>query len=225
MHDELWAGVDLKAGHADYFLRQMSKVIEPPEQTAWTVALQSSGAIIGNLWQQPFYANFDAFLGAARSIPEIIQCCFGRDRSLQMKSWFASRDQAEQDRRKKFSDEFNPDYSTFIGHPLTNARNITFHRKGYTSVEVKITSHFGLVYTGSPTHSVPIAVSPPNHPGPPFRQISLPLEPKWTDFTIDGKPLFEECRAYLDFAGELRTKAADICQRVHGNESLSIPNV
>jgi hypothetical protein len=221
----MWAGVDLKSSHATFFLLQMSKAIEPPEQTAWTVALQSSGAIIGNLWQQSFYANFDAFLGAARSIPEIIQCCFGHDRSLQMKSWFGSLDQAEQDRRKKFSDEFNSDYSTFIGHALTNARNISFHRTGYPSAEVKITSHFGVVYTGSPTEAVPTAVSPPNHPGPPFRSINLPLEPRWTDFTIDDKPLFEECQAYLKLAGELRTKAADICQEVHGNESLTFPNI
>src|SRR5262245_26254511 len=116
----------------------MQRAIEPPEQTAvnvalMSVALMSSGAIVSKMWQQPFYANFDAFLGATRSIAEIIQCCFGRDRALQMKSWFASLDQAEQDRRKKFSDEFNPDYSKFVEHPLTNARNITFHRTGYTS--------------------------------------------------------------------------------------------
>jgi hypothetical protein len=217
--------LSLKSSHASFFLAQMSKAIEPPEQTAWTVALQSTGAIRSNHWQQAFYANFDAFLGAARSIPEIIQCCFGHDRSAPMKSWFASLVQAEQVRRKKFSDEFNSDYATFVEHPLTNARNITFHRTGYTSVEVKITGHFGLVYTGSPTQSVPTTESLPNHPGPPLHQVNLPLEPRWTDFTIEEKPLFQECQAYLVLAGELRSKAADICRRVHGSESLTIPDV
>jgi len=226
MHDELWAGVDLKSSHATYFLTQMQKAIEPAKQTALTVALRSTGAIIGNLWQQPFYANFDAFLGAARSIPEIIQCCFGHDRSPQMKSWFASSlDQAEQDRRKKFSRRFKRDYDKFRKLGLSNARNISFHRTGYPSVEVKMTGHFGVVYTGRPTRSVPITETPTYHPGPQLQPINLPLEPEWTDFTIDGKPLFEECQAYLKLAGELRTNAADICQRVHGNERLTIPNI
>jgi hypothetical protein len=51
----------------------------------------------------------------------------------------------------------------------------------------------------------------------------LPLQPRWSDFTIDGKPLFEECQTYLKSAGDLYAKARDICQQVHGNESLSTP--
>ena len=49
MHDDRWAGVDLKARHATFFLSQMSRAIEPPEETAVNVVLQSSGAIVGNL--------------------------------------------------------------------------------------------------------------------------------------------------------------------------------
>jgi hypothetical protein len=29
----------------------------------------------------------------------------------------------------------------------------------------------------------------------------------WSDFTIDGKPLFPECQAYIQLAGDLRAKA------------------
>ena len=80
MHDDRRAGVDLKARHATFFLSQMmSRAIEPPEETAVNVVLQSSGAIVGNLWQQPFWAYFDAFLATTRSIPWIIEHCFGID--------------------------------------------------------------------------------------------------------------------------------------------------
>jgi len=196
----------------------MQSAIEPPEQTAVTVALQSSGAIVGGLWQQAFWAYFDAFLATTRSIPWIIDHCFGIDPARRYNG-----PKAEGKRRKKFSKLLKQDFINFSKEALTNARNISFHRTGYPSAEVKITSYFGVVYIGSPTEAVPIAVSPTNHPGPPFRPINLPLQPRWSDFTIDGKPLFEECQAYLKSAGDLYAKARDICQQVHGNESLSTP--
>jgi hypothetical protein len=223
MHEHLWAGVDLKVGHAAFFLQEMSRSLQPPEQTATNVALQSSGAIVGNLWQLSFYPYFDAFLAMTRSIPEIIQCCFGEDRSPAMANWFRALHAAEQTRRQTFSSQFKPDYSQFGQHPLSNTRNISFHRAGYASVEVRITGLFGAEYIGSPVQSVPIAEGPHNNPDPPFQRNALPVRPMWSDFTIDGKPLFPECQAYLQLAGDLRAKARDICQQVHGSNSLTHP--
>jgi hypothetical protein len=82
---ELWAGVDLKLQNAEFHLSQMQRSLEPPPRTGWTVALEASGAIIDTQWQRSFYAHFDAFLSAARSVAEVIRCCFGADRV--MKAW------------------------------------------------------------------------------------------------------------------------------------------
>jgi hypothetical protein len=223
MNDRLWAGVDLKIQHAAFFLQELSKSIEPREQTAEYVVQVSSGAIVGNLWQQSFYARFDAFLAMTRSIPEIITCCFGYDRSPAMASWFNTLSVDEQTRRKTFSDQFKDDYSKFREHPLSSARNVVFHRAGFAPVEVRVAGFFGVLHTGGPLNPVPIAESNPNNPGPPFRQISVALSPMWSDFTIEGKPLFPECHAYLQMAGDLRKKANEICRAVHGASSLTMP--
>jgi hypothetical protein len=201
----------------------MSRSIERPEQTTDYVVQVSSGAIVGNLWTPSLYPRFDAFIAMTRSIPEIITCCFGYDRSSAMVARFTSLDKAEQTRRIKFSSEFKADYNNFGQHPLSNVRNISFHRAGYLSVEVRITGHFGVEHIGSPVKPVPIAEINPNHPGPPFRQVALPLGPKWSDFTIDGKPLFAECQAYLQRASNLRAKANEICQGVHDTHALTPP--
>ncbi|MGH6636950.1 MAG: hypothetical protein ACRED0_12755, partial [Gammaproteobacteria bacterium] len=57
----------------------MDRSLQPPEQTTNNVVLEASGAIIDTGWQRSFYAHFDAFLSATRSVPWIIQCCFGAD--------------------------------------------------------------------------------------------------------------------------------------------------
>ena len=78
---ELWAGVDLKLQNAEFHLSQMQRHwSRRPEP-----ALEASGAIIDTEWQRSFYAHFDAFLSAARSVAEVIRCCFGVDRV--MKAW------------------------------------------------------------------------------------------------------------------------------------------
>jgi hypothetical protein len=161
MHEQLWAGADLKIQHAAFFLQEMSRSIERPEQTTNYVVQVSSGAIVGNLWAQSFYARFDALLAMTRSIPEIITCCFGYDRA--MATWLKTLSVDEQTRRQRFSTQFEADYNNFRQHPLSNVRNISFHRAGYPSVEVRITGHFGVEHIGSPVKSVPIAEINPNH--------------------------------------------------------------
>jgi hypothetical protein len=194
------------------------------------VALRSDGAIIDTRWQQSFYAYLDGFLATARSVPEIVQCCFGEDQSKPMAEWFKSLAKTEQMRRRAFSSQFEPDYSGFRQHGLSSARNISFHRAGYASVEVKITGRFGVEHIGSPVKAVPTAESRhfghvDNDPAPPwaFTQPPLPVQPSWSDFTIDGKPLFAECRAYLTLAEKLVDQARSLSQRVHGSNSLTPP--
>src|SRR5690242_13015543 len=104
MHEELWAGVELKNEHATFFLEWMGQALAPPERTQLNVALQASGAIMGTGWQRSIYAYLDAFLAMARSVPEVIQACFGADPV--MKNWLQGLPKAEQDRRKKFTTQF-----------------------------------------------------------------------------------------------------------------------
>ena len=72
MHEHLWAGVELKLQNAVFHLRQMERSIDRFEQTEESAELQASGAIFDTGWQQSIYAHVDAFLSAARSVPEII---------------------------------------------------------------------------------------------------------------------------------------------------------
>jgi hypothetical protein len=52
-------------------------------------------------WHREFYAHLDAFLSAARSVPEIIKCCFGADEvNREMRAWFDSLNAAERERRR-----------------------------------------------------------------------------------------------------------------------------
>lgn len=226
MHDDLWSGVDLKSQYASFFLQEMSSSLQPPEQTANNVVLESAGAIVGNLWQQSFYPNFDAFLAMARSIPEIILSCFG-DPTLEaapkkVRKWFNALPPAEKKRREAFSLEFKSEsYKAFRDHGLSNERNISFHRTGYASVEVVIKGRFGVDHIGSPVIGVAISESRPGDPVLPLPQRSLPVRPMWTDFTIDGKPLFDECQAYLTLAQQLVDQARTISLRIHGKDSLT----
>ena len=114
MHDELWAGVELKLQNAEFHLQRMGQSLEPPERTATNVALQASGAILDTGWQRSFYAHLDAFLSATRSVPEIIQCCFGVDEGHPtMRSWFANLPQTERLRRRDFKKQFKTSYDSF----------------------------------------------------------------------------------------------------------------
>jgi hypothetical protein len=79
MHEEMWAGVELKVQNAEFHLQRMEQSLNLPEPTALYVALEASGAILGTNWHRSFYAHLDAFLSAVRSVPEVIQFCFGKD--------------------------------------------------------------------------------------------------------------------------------------------------
>lgn len=223
MHDELWASVELKVDHAAFFLELMGRSIQPPEWTATEVAIQSAGGTyIDPQWQRAFYAYLDAFLATARSIPEIINCCFGKDiRNGPMRTWFDKLDAAEQSRRGAFSKKFEKDREKFARLGLSNARNITFHR-GVAPVEVRISGLFGVTYTGNPLDRVPAMETSPNAGGT-VTAHPLPVQPKPSDFTTDGKLLFDECDAYLGEARNLVEKARSISLTEHGSQTLTPP--
>jgi hypothetical protein len=223
MHEELWAGVELKATNADFFLDQMGRSLQPLGRTA-DMPMQ---------WERALYANLDAFLAMGRSVPEVIKCCFGEDTSNRlMRDWFNALDAAERNRRHMFSSQFEPDHEAFRKLPLSTARNITMHRTGFAPVKVTISGRFGVSYTGSPVERVPSTemrpIDPDDDPADPGvlwagTEPPVPVRPMWTDFTIAGRPLFSECQAYLGHAQNLVELARSIAQQVHGGDSLTPP--
>jgi hypothetical protein len=224
MDEKLWEGVALKLQHAEFHLRHMQQSLEPPERTATNVALETSGAIIDTGWQRSFYAHFDAFLSATRSVVEIIKCCFGVDQHPAMTAWFNQLPANERDRRREFWRQFQAHYDRFCARPLATARNISEHRTGYAPVTVTISGMFGVTYTGGPTNRVPISETRQiDDPNLVWIAKPLPIRPRWDDFDIGGRSLFPECQDHLNAAQVLMTEARRISGQVHGTYSLTPP--
>jgi hypothetical protein len=224
MHEDLWAGVQLKLEYASFHFDQMGRSIQPPERTRRNVALEGSGAILDTGWQRSFYASFDAFLSAARSVPEILQCCFGHDPNYRMKAWFDALPPDERRRRKEFNARFAPDLNAFRALDLGTARHVSEHRRGFAQVDVAISDFFGVVHVGGSMTPVPSATSRQiDDPSLAFLARPMPLRPGWQDFTINGKPLFAECHEYLQKAQALINEARKIVEQVHGANILTHP--
>jgi len=225
MDEKLWAGVELKLLYAEFHFDMMGRSIQPPKQSSINVALQASGAIIGNGWQQSFYAYLDALLSTARSVPEIIQCCFGVDRGHpEMKEWFRTRPEDEKERRKDFKKEFKTHYDGFRALRLGTARHISEHRTGVAPVTVTISGWFGVTYIGNAVEHIPLSETRQiDNPDLAFLAQPIPVQPTWNDFTIEGQPLFPACRDYLDHARALIDEGRRIALQVHGTKSLSFP--
>jgi hypothetical protein len=224
-------GRQSKAPGAQTSFDQMAKSLQPPERTRMAAVLESTGAIIDTRWQETFYAQVDSFLAQVRSVPEVIESCFGADcGSRPMREWFDRLPLAEQTRRQTFSDQFQADRKAFRTHRLTNERNISEHRLGFPSVEGKVIGPFGDVHAASPVKRVPTAESrrfgdPGNDPALQWAATQPPqaIRPKWDQFTIGGKPLFDECCAYLTTAQQIADRARGIAQRVHGSDTVTTP--
>jgi hypothetical protein len=199
---------------------------------AWSAYVRRSRAP----WQPDFYYHFDAFLGAARSVPDVIQTCFGWD-DRSKSDWPVPPDAEEKDRRKKFQDEYTALYLDFSRLPLSRIRVGTFHLAGVPSVKVKARVFAGQTYTGGPRERVPDAASrqlpPETDPALAFLACeALPVEPSWRDFTLEvplsdgttsSTPLFAECRGYVRGAERLVAESREICARVHGWNKLTPP--
>jgi hypothetical protein len=230
MHEELWAGVDRKIANAGFFLEEMARSFERADGRAAARAMAAGINVEMPLqWERSFYARLDAFLVTARSVPEVINCCFGKDTATrEMRNWFSAPPAAEQTRRSDFLIQFESDYDNFRNLPLSRERNISFHRTGYPAVEGKITGRYG-VYIGNPIKRLPSTETEPiitrdtaalqwaaTQPPPSIRVTG-------NDFTIGGKPLFAECRTYLEQAERLLSQARAIGTRVHGYDALTPP--
>jgi len=222
VHEELWQGIETKLEYAGFHLVKMDRSIQPPERTGYSVALMTSGAIIGPNWQQSFYPHFDAFLSATRSVGQVINCCFGKDTHPALKPRFSKLPVEEQKRRSEFQTQFGPHLEAFEKSLLCTARHISEHRVGYAPVTVATISLLGVKYEGSATKRIPDAEMPRTNEGGPFVQsdpvIVLPMR---NNFYIDGKPLFPECHAYLQAAQALIAHGRTIAEQVHGTKELT----
>jgi len=234
MHDEKWAGVAFKLDEAQFFLERMSKVLAPTRLD--TSRRHPANVIEMTKWQPDFYYYLDAFVGAARSVPDVIQKCFGWD-ERSSGSWVQPLDKAEIERRKKFQKKFTTIYSAFHRETLSRVRTGLFHWLGVPPVHTRVRVRFGQEYTRGPLDLIPSAACrefPPevaeNVPVSAFQ--SLPVEPSWQEFTLEipqpnapprSIPLFEECKRYKEAAKDLMSKAKEISDRVHGAEPLTAP--
>lgn len=202
----------------------MCRAIQPPELNSHQVAQLSAGAVIGNLWQTRFYAHFDAFLSTARSVPEIIQCCFGVDQSRAMRGWLRGLDAAEISRREDFREQFALAYDSFRALPLSNTRHVIEHRSGIAPVEVTVSSLFGVTHVGGPARRIPDAEtrSLPEEYQWMAKSLAVPM-PMWQDFKVDTRPLFEAVQEYLNAASALVSGARSIANAVHAAAALTPP--
>jgi hypothetical protein len=224
MHEELWAGPHLKLEYAAFHFQRMGQAFEVPGDHH-SIAVQSAGIIIDTGWQRSIYPHLDAFLSTTRSIPEIIQCCFGvDDGNRKMKGWFDKLSPDEQGRRRQFKKQFADDYRGFRSRRLSEVRHNIEHRIGVAPATVTIKGAFGDTHRGSPTRLVPLAETRQiDNPDLAFLAKSRPIQPRWTDFEIEGKPLFTECREHLDAAIALVEKARKIADVGHGARQVSMP--
>jgi hypothetical protein len=178
---------------------------------------------VGKRWEE-CYAHVESVLSRARSVPNVIESCFGHDAVV--RDWFKALSPDEQTRRREFSKQFKSDRNLFRDHHLTKARDVTLHRRGYAPIAGAVIGPTGKSYPASPIVSVPIAEGPSvGDDAPPWARTrpAIPVWPSGDEFTIDGKPLFPELQTYLKLAHELRDKARDICQRVHDGKHLTPP--
>lgn len=221
--EELWAGIDLKHDHAQFHLERMSAALRPPEPTAYDVIMESHGGSVSPNWHRPFYAHLDAFLSAARSIPELIRCCFGYDTDGRMRDWFAELSAEEQDRRKLFSERFRDSYVAFRQIPLGTARHDSEHRRGYPPACVTTIGLLGITYVGTPITRLPTSETRrlPAEYG--WMERPRAVRPLWSDFQINGEPLFATCQSYVAQSQTLIEGARIIAQEVHGSNEVTPP--
>jgi len=222
MHDDLWASVDSALGGAQFHLNEASRSLQPPERTAMRVVLESSaGTIVWKPWEEPFYNNVRSFLQQARSVPFVIESCFGRDIGLEeLKAWFIALTEDEQARRREFHKLFESHRDQFREHYLTKAANIAVHRRGFAPVEGVVIGPTGKPYPASPITSVPVAESPLFGDEAPLwarTQPSIPVRPSDNASSLGPNFSKNECHADLDALANGRTRRPEeeVLRRLH----------
>lgn len=243
MSEVLWRGVDFKRAAGEYFLNKMGKELIPPRHRPENQHAQAlmgwcsaNNVVVHHPWQASFYFLLDAFLTSTRSIPDVIQKCFGRD--PKDREWFPTLPPDERERREKFQTEFKPMYLAFRTLPASKARNVTVHSTGTPPVKVALTGFWGGEYVGGPCDPIP-ATEFPKATSDALPEIlwlgtqnQTPIEPRADHFTLsatqaDGSvqslPLFPECRSYLTHADELIQQARELDTKIHAGLHLSEP--
>ena len=223
MHEELWSGPQLKLEYALFHLTRIQRALQRPEMTGDCAANITSNGIVDTGWQPSLYPHFDAFLAAARSIPEIIQCCFGTDRDYRLLRWFQQLPAEEQARRRAFRHQFTG-YKTFRDLPLSRTRQTSLHRRGHADAMLIISGRFGVTYIGGPAKPIPgCETVDTDNPQPPLMTKASAIMPHYQDFQIDRRPLVTECHEYLWQAQKLIDDARALAEEVHGRSMLSAP--
>jgi hypothetical protein len=235
VHEHLWLGVDGRIREAERSYREMGISISPPDHTWENAALIAAGVDVNRPWQDTFYQHVSTFLAKVRSVPSIIEACFGTDRgSRAMRVWLDGLPPDERNRRETFSRQLWGEdvWRAFRDHDLTNERNVSEHRLGFPNVEATVVGPFGTEYVARPDRPIPTAELRPLEPDindDPGKMWAATLPPRpidpprWDQWTICGKPLFRECEAYLHLARDVRGRAQVICDAVHGGEHVSAP--
>jgi hypothetical protein len=247
MSVQLFKGVDFKVAEAAFFLDRMGKELVPPRHRPENQLAQTLGGSAGrhgtatwdyHPWQDSFWFYLDAFLMAGRSVPDIIQKCFGADNPKNSK-WLKTLPDEERARRLRYQDKLEPLYRAFIALPASNARTVTVHGSGTPPVRVKLTGIFGQEYIGGPRNPIPSSE---------FRRVDagddaatqwwasqsqmMPLDPKRDSFmleveqadgTVLSLPLFSECQKYLAEATDLMANARGLNLEIHDCQSLTEP--
>jgi hypothetical protein len=225
-HQDLWAGIAHKLDNAKFHYEGMTYALRPPKPRPQNLLLMTTVPTFddSSVRHRAFYAHFDAFLSATHSIPEIIRCCFGVDEGHRiMKAWFKDRAAAEQERRRRFNARFKPVYDAFKEMTLGCARHISEHRTGFAPVIVTINRRFGVTYIGDPLTPLPNTAPPTSQSTYGGMPPPILLGPSWADFVINGEPLFDACRSYVDHAEALIERARALVAEVHGDGELSRP--
>ena len=225
MSEELWKGVQLKLKHAQYHREQMNISIDSSRWRRESALYEGHGTALGHDWQLPFYANLDAFLTCTRSIPEITNFCFGRDIPIQqLKEWFERLPLKEKMRRVEFSDRFARTYNEFRKLPLSDARNVSVHRKGHPPVTVATIGRWGTRYKSGPTDQLPSHEVPPSDGSNMgwFGQ-SARILPSWKDYFIGSENLFEACNDYFEQAKRAVYEAETLVRDIHRDLPLTPP--
>jgi hypothetical protein len=233
MPQDFWMPIYAKLESAAGHLEQASRAISPESLPPHYVAIQSMGAIVSNPnWQRQLHSALSAFLVDCRSVPDIIQSCFGAYRN---QKWVSMRPLDEAQRRVEFQDRFKPLYIRFTKLPLSYARVDTVHNQGFPEFWVRTSGRrYSLLlhrltdteraYTADP--SLPLRSSISSQWAATMPPQSFRYLPGHFFFKTAGgnyKPLFPECNSYLGKTQELVAKARKLYETVHNGRSLTKP--